>query len=406
MSAEEANGIGPLSNLDTGRWSALHWMFTDSPQKPFRAWKSYVLPCVISVAALWVFPLIVAIGTDTVLLADRQANPGSFGFLDDVNFAFTLFITVPLVLCFMTAERTSFPGRLSKTLSSGAVLPREEWMRGGALPVWSRRFGFANVTGYMVGAIVGVLLSIMVYGALTDSEYGGWQSFKPDDWQEGEPLQLRGAGWLFLLWPWPVLYLVVTLYGVRAVCTVLFLRSMVQHSTVKMNPFHSDRCGGLAPIGQIGIRNQYLLAVAGVNIAVAVITLKIFGTKISPQMALLIAVAGVVYLVLGPFAFLAPLLPFRRVMREQKESFQKTIHNKLGQEYRQIVTRLPEEDIPTEAYKSLDTLRELKQIADQAPVWPFDLQTRRKFLSAYAVPVFTFVLALIVPIILRKLDLQ
>lgn len=63
-----------------------------------------------------------------------------------------------------------------------------------------------------------------------------------------------------------VTYMVVPVFVLRALCTIWFLHDLVRRSKIEVVPFHPDNCGGLKPVGQLGLRNQHLLTIVGINI--------------------------------------------------------------------------------------------------------------------------------------------
>jgi hypothetical protein len=112
----------------------------------------------------------------------------------------------------------------------------------------------------------------------------------------------------------------------------------------------------------------------------------------------LLAAAVVAYLVIGPLVFMAPLLPFRSAMRENKDNLMNAVAKRTRQELDSLYLRLisdPTKDeqasgpITKEDEELIDRLRKIAIVIDELPIWPFDAATLRKFLTAYAIPIIS-----------------
>jgi hypothetical protein len=151
-------------------------------------------------------------------------------------------------------------------------------------------------------------------------------------------------------------------------------------------PFHPDKAGGLRPVGHLGLRNQYALSLFGVNVALLLLVNQ-YLAKTDFLIGLTIAaIAG--YLVVGPFVFVAALLPFRSAMQDNKARLMKTVALRMRFELDRVHAKLTKDDPITKDDEELvDRLRKISTVIDELPVWPFDAVTLRKFLTAYFVPI-------------------
>ena len=61
-------------------------------------------------------------------------------------------------------------------------------------------------------------------------------------------------------------YALVIIYLFGNIALSLLLGDMVGHTRLQLLPWHPDRCGGLRPVGRLGLRNQYALSIFGVNV--------------------------------------------------------------------------------------------------------------------------------------------
>jgi hypothetical protein len=184
-----------------------------------------------------------------------------------------------------------------------------------------------------------------------------------------------------------LLYIVVILYVVRSILLARFIRALVMVAApLRILPLHPDKCGGLRPVGRLGLRNQYTLTVLGINL---VLLLGVWYYKLghaAPIGDVLISGAAV-YLVFGPIIFMAPLLPFRDAMQEAKRDWTHQVALVVRFELDRIRLQLAANQITKADEDSLDRLRKVGAAIDELPIWPFDPTTLRKFATAYALPV-------------------
>jgi hypothetical protein len=165
----------------------------------------------------------------------------------------------------------------------------------------------------------------------------------------------------------------------------LFLNDVVGHAQLQMLPFHPDKCGGLRPMGRFGLRNQYLLTILGMNIVFLVIVTVRY-LKVPTSLAGLVAGAAAGYLLLGPIVFMGPLLSFRGAMIRTKAGLLSEVAQRLRLELQRLRKELPAGKLLREDEELIDRLRKVGEVIDELPVWPFDADTLRKFLTAYVAP--------------------
>lgn len=169
--------------------------------------------------------------------------------------------------------------------------------------------------------------------------------------------------------------------------TIHTLYKFIKISAVRVDPFHQDRSGGLRKVGKIGLRNQYLLAISGVNVLCLFIVVRALGYP--QEMVLLLVACVILVLFAGPLVFIGPLLPFRRSMRDAKQRQKEKIAKALAIHYHKMVGSLPDEDNVGLCHEKVHQLRELQQLAKRIPVWPLDVGTLEKFITAYFLPIAT-----------------
>ena len=139
-------------------------------------------------------------------------------------------------------------------------------------------------------------------------------------------------------------------------------------------------------MGRFGLRNQYFLTLVGVNIVIFV-TESLYYLQVPNALYGLIVAVIIVYMILGPVVFMAPLLPFRSGMLRTKAQLMAEVAQRLRMELQRLRAQLKSGPISKEDEELIDRLRKIGTVIDELPVWPFDAGTLRKFVSAYIIPV-------------------
>ena len=297
----------------------------------------------------------------------------------DVNTTWQFVVTFPLLVAFLHSERAFIPAQLAKLVHAGSLHCVQD-----GEPMcedWQTSYRLWNIVAQIVGVPCGFLAA---YGNYVQVTRVGWTS-----WQAPYG-HVNAAGWVWMVW-FAVFYCAVTVYIARALVTVFFLRAVARDCRITPVPFHTDHAGGLEPVGRIGLRNQYILAAAGINIVLLILVANQFESRPGDLMYFLVALACGVYVVFGPIGFLGPLLPFRQVMSAQKQRLLAEASKAVRAQHERIRAEIATQRLTAEDDAVLDRLLKYMRTAQRMPVWPFDLVTRRKFAAAYVVPMLTMV---------------
>ena len=187
----------------------------------------------------------------------------------------------------------------------------------------------------------------------------------------------------------------IVVFALRSIVLSLYLMELMSDATFRMLPFHPDKCGGLQPVGRLGLRNQYTLSILGVNVVLLLMTSRHLHWDRSLDD--LIWAASFAHLILGPIVFIGPLLPFRAGMVRAKETWITEIEQSLQVEFERLRAKIRTAQTTKEDGEFVERLRNLSTVVDELPVWPFDASTLRKFLTAYIVPLAVSLLGEIAP---------
>ena len=134
-------------------------------------------------------------------------------------------------------------------------------------------------------------------------------------------------------------YTLIPVYVLRSLAISFLMRDVVAHAQLRILPLHPDHCGGLRPVGRLGLRNQYGLSVFGVNVVLLAAVSTIYLTMPS-SLYYMIAAASVAYVFVGPIVFMGPLLAFRAGMLRTKTELMSEVAQRLRRELTRIRTQI------------------------------------------------------------------
>lgn len=353
--------------VDTTEASPLHRLGRSRTRNTTGALRAYLL----AVSATYIPLVVAALFSRNPLTATSAVR---LPFFRDWNTAFSFLVAFPTLVAVVVTDQHALTSALFRVQRDGIVTLPEATARDLA-DTWRRRFRRVNIAGYVSGVVVGVAMSFVTYLSYSSPRIGYWMAYNGS---------LEPVGVV-------VLYGVFLLYGLMPLCVIrnvmmsLLLHDIVSRAPLRMFPFHPDKCGGLRPIGSLGLRNQYVLTVFGLNLA-ALATISGLYLTVDASLYGYIVSASVAYFVLGPIVFMGPLLSFRRGMLLTKATLLSEVAVRLRLELQRLRKELSSGQITKEDEDLIDRLRKVGAVIDELPVWPFDPTTLRKFLTAYVMP--------------------
>jgi hypothetical protein len=376
-----------FENLDTTRYSLLHRLFGGflADEDPSRV--SLGIFVYLSFILVTLLPLSVTALFDLPTLTDLSKV--KLPFLYDGNVLCLLAVSLPLVGVYIITDQPLLRRAVAsiirgKILTVVAVNPKA------LVDSWNARFGAINLFAQVAAVVVGLGVARFNYDVFSRPNVGYWTL------KDG---QFSVTGWVYLYCIF-LFYWTVSVYVVRTFSAGLFLRELVNSARVSPIPLHPDHCGGLRPVGVLGLRTQYMLMVLGINLLFLIFLYpKMLGT-LPAELKMLIWAAAIAYVVLGPIIFVVPLLPFRGGMMRSKAELMDAVAQGLKSEFERVQTNLQAGPVSKEDEDTIERLRKMSALVEELPVWPFDALTLRKFATAYLVPVVTSAaLALLRPLL-------
>lgn len=376
--SQEKSSSSSLSALDTTAGSLLHRIFGRSRQARFGG--SLSLPAIYGVAVAATFlPLLIA-ATLSPLSLTVAAPPHRLPFLADWNVIFMFLVSFPSLVVLTVNDQRVLSGSLRSVQTDGTLTIAEA--DAAALCIrWKRHFQIVNWSAQALGFVIGLTVVYFNYLTYFPMSVGYWIA-------ENDRLLPVGFVYLYAIF---IFYSVAPVFILRGIATSIFLRDVVAHARLRMLPLHPDKSGGLRPVGRLGLRNQYLLTIFGLNVVILVIV-SFHYLQVPATLYGLIAAAIIAYLIIGPIVFMAPMLSFRTGMLRTKAELLAEVALRLRVELQRLRQELNSGKITKEDEELIDRLRKIGAVIDELPVWPFDAATLRRFIAAYIVPALGTVL--------------
>jgi hypothetical protein len=360
--------------LDTTAGSVVHYLlgYLDRvwPKGEFDRSKLYIFA--IAVAFL---PLLFSALLSPIPLFAPSPPEHPLPFFRDWNMLFLFIVSFPAILI-LTATDQRFLVRALKEVKSAGTLTISDEEKDRLALRWYRRFLNINIVGQGVGILIGICLAYSTIQALSLPQTGHFIV------HDGKLLPV-GFVYLYCIF---LFYTLLFVYMVRIISISLLLRDIVAHSRLKMLPLHPDNCGGLGPVGRIGLRNEYALTLLGINVVLFLLVDSLY-LHVSFSLAALMAAAVIAYLAIAPFVFLAPLLPFRSAMERNKSELIAPVVQRIRKELDRLPEKLSSGQSCKDDKERLEELRKIRDVIDELPVWPLDSGTLTKFATAYMVPI-------------------
>ena len=382
-SSSQGESLQDLS-IDTCKGSLIH-IFTRAPE-PDEAttWPSAIVTYSIAAFVFGLSPVLAACFCTTLKAGEILVLP----LKQDWQTLWAGFVALPMLMLFLRSERALIPLKLRNIYQNETLKPTKRFQK----HAWENYYRWLNIAAQGLGLMVGIGIALLNYSECNSS--------RMDSWIVTGEGHVRIAGWLFLVLHAGAQWFLYVFYVARAFMTLSLLWSIVRISDIDPRPFHPDRAGGLSEIGKLGLRNQYLLGVIGIQIVLAAMVLRYITQYPSHNvqsvhfLSVVIYCEIVMYGLFGPFVFVAPLMPFRAQMRNNKLRALTALGGGLQRAVDGVVRNLPKHPPTSDQEKEINRYRVLMKLVDREPVWPFDVLTLRRFFAAYLIPVLVWTLAI------------
>lgn len=187
------------------------------------------------------------------------------------------------------------------------------------------------------------------------------------------------------------------------ITNVWILHRLLERKELNVNPLHPDRCGGLRSLSDYSLKTSYLAAILGIMVGFIEYQFITQGVGRVYWFAHLIIP---LHLILSMACFFGPLLAANRGMKKAKEKLLHDIARQFHADYSQIHASLTgDAETFKKGTEKIKDLRAFYTLTDEFPVWPFDMQTFRRFMLTVPTPLIAL-LPKLTALLLKKWGIE
>lgn len=181
------------------------------------------------------------------------------------------------------------------------------------------------------------------------------------------------------------------------ITNVWVLHRILGKKELNVNPLHLDRCGGLRPLSDYSLKTAYLAAVLGIMVGFIEYQ---FITQGVGRVYWFVHLIIPLHVALSMACFFGPLIAAHRGMKKAKDEILHEIARQFQADYSQIHANLAgDAETFKKGTEKIKELRAFYTLTDEFPVWPFDVQTFRRYLLTVPTPLLPLLPKLIRPLL-------
>jgi len=195
---------------------------------------------------------------------------------------------------------------------------------------------------------------------------------------------------------WWVAFSLTVILVLRSLAGIWWIDQVFRNFKITLHPLHPDRVGGLRPLSEFSMRLGYLIFFFGLELGLnqyfTSYTLnRSWGNVLWSSD---IVLAWVIYILLAPIVFFAPIQAAHDAMQEAKNHEIQIISDHFEEEYKQIHNNLKKPMTSLRVHSDkIDELQKLYALVNTFPVWPFDIKIFAGFSATILSPLFLTILS-------------
>lgn len=304
-------------------------------------------------------------------------------FITDINFAFIAVICIPSIILILININLIINNNINKLVENNSL---EIKLSDNQISTFNKKTKAYNIITTIISLVIafingGVTIFNTIFGS-SITWYGLLENPNTLSF-----IGIYSAITVIALFA----YLLAQLFFIE-LRVILFLRLLVKNSDVKVLPLHPDKLGGLRPISKIGFTFQIAIAIIGINIGVYLYNI-IFLFEMNTYTIMILILTAILYIIISPLAFIAPLYLFRREILKTKNKLLSDISRKHNYLFEEIIKSNKDE---LSALETLEYHKYMHSEISKLPEWPFDFGTLRKFSTVFFAPVYSILLAFLI----------
>ena len=204
---------------------------------------------------------------------------------------------------------------------------------------------------------------------------------------------------------WFITFAIGILLMLRIGAGIWWINKAFRRFHIVVRPLYPDKVGGLRPLSQFSLQLGMIIFVYGLLVGSNQFTTHFVRTGVIGGMewAPDIIIPWILYLLLAPVAFFAPLTAAHEGMRDAKERELLVLAEQFECQYRALCDELMgnAQDV-NERTERIAAIRRMYEVASSFPVWPFQFQKLAQFFVTVLLPVLLTVASSIVVAMLRQ----
>lgn len=198
---------------------------------------------------------------------------------------------------------------------------------------------------------------------------------------------------------WWIFFSFTIILIVRGLVGIWWINQSFKNFHVVVRPLYPDKVGGLRPLSQFSLRLGYIIFFFGLALGFNQYFTGQKMTGVLGQVAWSfdILVVWVVYIVLAPLAFFAPISAAHDAMKSAKDAEALLISSYFEKEYKLLRDNYskPIESLKKHSSK-IEEFQKMYTMVDAFPVWPFQLQKFVQFFLTILSPLILTVLSSVI----------
>ena len=324
-------------------------------------------------------------GVLAYLTGNLWGNNEIRGFLEDYNSMSSLFIGIPLVVTFYFLAN-KFISECMHGLRKNQVFGRSLDER------YNNFYEFLSAMKQDLSSSKWMLVGVIPPGAFVF--IAGNIHHRSRSW-----LAHNQVAFVSMEVLWFISFWFAAVFVLRSIWAVVWINRAFQKFRIRVQPMHPDKSGGLAPLGQFSVRLGYAISAIGFIIAINQATTHyIYTGKPEAQNTLILALGWVLYFLVSPLAFFAPIGAAHDAMLRAKREELMFFAKQFEKEYRRLKKLIAGgsfNEVDT-TIEDLEKVEYLYGIVNGFPVWPFQIQKIAQFSASVVLPFVLTVLSTVV----------
>lgn len=198
---------------------------------------------------------------------------------------------------------------------------------------------------------------------------------------------------------WWILFSFTIILILRILAGIWWINQAFKNFYVVVRPLYPDKVGGLQPLSQFSIRLGYLIFFIGLELGLNQYFTGYKTSGVLGQIAWTFDILLVwgVYIVLAPLVFFAPISAAHDAMLNAKNNEILLISSHFEKEYQLLRNNLGKSVVNLRKHShKIEELQKLYVVADNFPVWPFQVQKFAQFFATILSPLILTIISSVI----------